>query len=734
MKKKRGLAMDRRKSFFGGIMTIVIVILLALSAAGCGVSRSGELISLEISPGLKIPFQNVIKDREQASEEAQLPLVGSYENLVSILEKMYGENQWGIWKGMVLDGAAVEAEAMKSPADSAAAKSGATDFSTTNVQVQGVDEADIVKTDGEYIYQVKDRKITVTKAYPAEEMKLVNTLAFEGEFYPVEMYLDEEYLVVIGSSNRRIPLPETEKIEPDFKELVEPESAVDIERKPWIAPGIWPPYSYQPTTQVRIYDAEEPEKLQLVREFEIEGYYITSRKIESRLYLIANRSLYYYIKGIDGKYLVPWYRDSKSSEEFQPVEPGDIRYFPDMADANYLMIVALNLDRMDDKVDLSTYLGSGQTVYASRENLYVAVEKWVEEKIGEGEAEIQASVNGDSVKVDTADETEAVTVRFAARPFVTVKQYTHIYKFALEDGRTEYLARGEVPGRLLNQFSMDEHNGYFRIATTVNDEMPSKNNLYVLGSSMETVGKIENIAPDERIYSVRFMGDRAYMVTFKTVDPLFVIDLKDPENPTILGELKIPGYSSYLHPYDENHIIGFGMDAVEVALKDENGQVYGTTAYQLGMKVALFDVSDVNNPVEKFHISIGDRGTYSEMLYNHKALLFSREKNILAFPVTVMETKDKWMDRDKTIPNYGEFAFQGLYVFGLDLENGFTLKARITHLTPDEIKNARWNWYDYEKTVERALYIHDTLYALSRAGITAHSMDNYEKIAELSLR
>jgi uncharacterized secreted protein with C-terminal beta-propeller domain len=145
------------------------------------------------------------------------------------------------------------------------------------------------------------------------------------------------------------------------------------------------------------------------------------------------------------------------------------------------------------------------------------------------------------------------------------------------------------------------------------------------------------------------MGDRGYMVTFKKVDPLFVIDLKDPRSPKILGALKIPGYSDYLHPYDENHIIGFGKDTEEV----------GNGAFYQGMKIAVFDVTDVTNPIEMFKENIGDRGTDSELLRNHKALLFSKDKNLLAFPVTVMEVKNKNKADKESIFQYGEFAFQG---------------------------------------------------------------------------
>ena len=268
---------------------------------------------------------------------------------------------------------------------------------------------------------------------------------------------------------------------------------------------------------------------------------------------------------------------------------------------------------------------------------------------------------------------------------------------------------------------MDEHGGSFRIATTkgniwATDERISKNCLYVMDSMLSITGRIEDMAPGERIYSVRFMGDRAYVVTFKTVDPLFVIDLKDPEKPVILGALKIPGSSDDLHPYDENHIIGFGKETVEI-----KGQAY----YQ-GMKVALFDVTDVSNPVQKFTEMIGDRGTDSELLSNHKALLFSKEKNLLTFPVTLMEIKDANKVKMNTL-EYGEFTFQGALVYNLDLENGFKLKGRITHLSDDDYLKAGRSWYDSEKNIRRIIYIGDNLFTLSNSMIKANAMEDLKE-------
>lgn len=267
--------------------------------------------------------------------------------------------------------------------------------------------------------------------------------------------------------------------------------------------------------------------------------------------------------------------------------------------------------------------------------------------------------------------------------------------------------------------------GYFRIAVTEgstwNEVNPSKNHMYVLDSELNIVGRLENLARGERIYSVRFMGNKAYMVTFVETDPLFVIDLSSPDNPTLLGELKIPGFSNYLHPYDETHIIGFGQDTETVT------DSYGRRTITTGMKMALFDVSDVNDPKEMYMMKIGDRYTYSEILNNHKALLFSKEKNIIAFPITIYK-EDDWAFGEIYYNDYT--TFQGAVVYGLDLENGFSEKGRITHRKAENNDDYA---FQYDKQVDRIVYIGDTLFTASRGLIKATNLNTYEEIGSVKI-
>jgi uncharacterized secreted protein with C-terminal beta-propeller domain len=301
----------------------------------------------------------------------------------------------------------------------------------------------------------------------------------------------------------------------------------------------------------------------------------------------------------------------------------------------------------------------------------------------------------------------------------------------------KYVGKADVPGHIINQFSMDEYKDNFRIATTTghawDSETKSTSGIYTLDANLKSLGKVDGIAPGEEIYSTRFVGDRAYMVTFKKVDPFFVIDLADATNPKILGKLKIPGFSDYLHPYDENHIIGFGKDATDAG-EDETLMRDLDFAWYQGIKIAMFDVTDVSNPVEMFKTSIGDRGTSSPLLYDHKALLFDKAKGLMAFPVTVYEISQKLKDDPKTpASTYGEAVFQGAYVYNVSLDKGFELKGKITHYTPTEVKDkSGYYWYG-TSDIERILYIGENLYTVSQAIVKANLLNGLSDVKSVKL-
>lgn len=613
-------------------------------------------------------------------------------------------------------------------ADSYVGNSGAAqDYSSTNIQEAGVDEADIIKNDGKFIYMIKGNNIKIVEAYPASNLK--ETISFElgpkeENFYPSEMYVSGDQMVVIGSSWVTYATPtESTSITTDSKMIA-------------------PPYYGGNKTTVYVVNIANRAKPRVLRTISVDGSYNTSRRVDGTLYLVANQypyiPYYYgYNKPVENfNTYLPRMTDSALAKDPELVSPCDqIMLMPKPKSMNFLITAAIPLDDTTKPVSRSVIVGNAETVYASPENLYIAATDW------------------------------------SGPYFYAETSVSKVYRFNLSRGKISYAAEGVVPGQLLNQFSLDEHRGNLRVATTTDmySGDSSKNNLYVLDSGLKVIGKVENLAPGERIYSVRFMGDRGYMVTFRSVDPLFVLDLKDDKNPKVIGELKIPGFSDYLHPYDENHLIGFGKD---VDPASEDASVIRWDAIK-GFKMGMFDVTDPTKPKEMFTEIIGDQGTYSDLLYNHKALLFSKEKNLIAFPISVTQmpkddqtcsnytystcpsscTKvcqqkctfedgirvcDQSCDGANSCQNvytYPKTVFIGAYVYGVDLNSGFKLKAKITHLDSKNIEELLKNgWTDsYEKTIQRIIYIGDTLYTVSQGAVKANNLSDLLEIKMLNL-
>lgn len=526
-------------------------------------------------------------------------------------------------------------------------------YSETNTQVQGVDESDIVKTNGDYIYYLSKNKLNVFNN--KEDLKLEKEIEFskdeDGYVYARELYLSDKYIVVIATSN----IDEVIAYNSPAARL-----AVDY--------GFIGYRGGRNSTKILVYDIENYD---LVREIETEGSYESSRKVDDDIYLISNKyiSLYNEIKNDE---IVPLYKDTcVANGKLQEVPISSIKCFPEIEneeECSYMIITSFSLDKLNEKANIETYIGTGNEIYCSKENLYVTKQNY-------------------NYWWDSEN---------------TSKEETKIRKFAIHDGKVKYVAEGKVDGNLLNQFSMDEYKGNFRIATTKGNTLDetSYNNLYVLNENLNVIGKLEGLAKGERIYSTRFMGDKCYMVTYKTVDPLFVLDLSMPTNPKVLGELKIPGYSSYLHPLGENYLIGFGEDSVEKIIKNYDG-TDRVTAYSTGLKLAIFDVTDYNNPKELDSVKIGGRGSYSSLLYNHKALLFKEDEGLFAFPVSLY-TEDAGT-YENGVPKYGKPEFAGAIFFDIDVKNGITLRGKVSNN-----EGAK-----YGIDVERILYIGDKLYTLS---------------------
>ena len=300
-----------------------------------------------------------------------------------------------------------------------------------------------------------------------------------------------------------------------------------------------------------------------------------------------------------------------TNEEKKFMEFDDISILPGAMEPSYSVIAAIDLTSPKTaEFETKGFLGSSNEMYMTKDHLYLTALKY----------ETSTNTRGAEIMIwnpGTAD--------------------TEIFKFKLDGTKVDFHRSAELKGTILNQFSMDEYKGNFRVVMTEGNmwdsKNPSKNHLYILNENMETTGSVKGLAEGERIYSARFMGDKAYMVTFRETDPLFVFDVADPANPKVLGELKIPGFSNYLHPLDEHHLIGIGYETV--AMKNPSGgEPFITTK---GMKLSLFDVTDFHNPKEKFTEIIGGQGTYSAIQYDHKALFQHKKRNLFGFPVSIYE-------------------------------------------------------------------------------------------------
>jgi len=546
----------------------------------------------------------------------------------------------------------------------ALAESSSVQFSRTNIQVEGVDEADIVKSDGEYIYLVSGNTLIIVRAYPPEDAEVLSKITFNGTVTGV--FVNGDRLVVFQE---------------DYGYWIEPREGES--EKAIIYPGFG-----EVKVHVRIFNIEDRENPVLAREITVNGGYFTSRMIGNYVYAIVNQPA----TVIEGVVPLPVIKDGDHAEK---VEASDV-YYANVSDYFYAFTTVLSVDIMTDEAPKHEVflVGATSAVYVSRENIYVTIPK-------------MPVFNEESQQMET----------------------TEIHRIQITDGEIKYETSGVVPGFVLNQFSMDEYDGYFRIATTTHtwrngEEPASRNNVYILNMDLNVTGKIEDIAPGETIYSARFMGERGYLVTFKKIDPFFVIDLSDPANPEILGKLKITGYSDYLHPYDENRVIGIGKETIEAE--------EGDFAWYQGVKISFFDVSDVENPIEIDKYEIGDRGTDSPILWDHKALLFDKEKNLLAIPVLEAKINEEQYPGGVPSNAYGDYVWQGLYVFDIS-EDGLELRGRITHIEDlDEYMKSGF-YFSSDYMVQRSLYIEDVLYTISAKKIKMNNLADLSEIGEVEL-
>ncbi|MHB8165069.1 MAG: beta-propeller domain-containing protein [Methanoregula sp.] len=589
---------------------------------------------------------------------------------------------------------------------------GSPDYSQTNVQVAGVDEPDFVKNDARYIYVISGSTLTIVDAYPASSASIISKTEIEDT--PREIVINGDRLVLLTTGT-------SELTENDMTQAPDTAAKVAMISR-------YPYYRSAPVTHAVFYDISDRKDPKLLKDYTIDGDYTDARMIGNTVYLLSRESVYPY----NDRIIIPAVR-----ENTKIIATPDVYYF-DNPERQFDFTTVTSFDAGTGATkDAKTYLvGSGNILYVSPDAMYVSYQKYhniypVRGMVGPAIGVVQgsgastgvaapmsvSSIVEDFNTMNEADKQAAIAELKSGEQEAILKKEldqttTVIHKIGINNGAITYLAKGEVPGYLKNQFAMDEYGGNLRVATT-SDVWTTRgqyeyNNVFVLDSAMKTIGELTHIAEQEKIYSTRFMGDRLYMVTFKRIDPFFVIDLSTPTSPKILGKLKIPGYSDYLHPYDKNYVIGLGK---ETATND-----WGGVSAQ-GLKLALFDVSDVENPKLVGKVEIGDAGSDSAALSDHKAFLFDKAKNLLVIPARVVKIDTS--QSDKLRGDQAQVWF-GAYVFGVTPETGFTLRGTVEHGT------GGGGYYYYGSSrdeVKRSLYIGDTLYTLSSGKILANPLN-----------
>jgi inhibitor of cysteine peptidase len=463
---------------------------------------SDEPLSISKEKGLLAAVKAKIGYATKAKSEEQL--IGLMKNKEVV---HYGEFRSGVdtaTSEAVMDAGMNEAQDLsKSKSDAGAESFGAYEdsasegYSKTNIQVEGIDEADIVKTDGKYLYYAGNNAVRIIRA-EGSKLTEVSNIKLPNEKYVQEIYLDRDRLILLG--NRE------EIVEGTYQNTDrggdEPSMDIMMDSR-MIYPGSYKSFSY-----IDIYDVSNPAKPSLLKGHEMEGYYQTSRKSGDNVYLITGT-------GWHGGIVRPLMKDSVDGDKHRLMDLSDIMVMPQPIQPGYIILSAIDIaDNSRTEVEAITAFGS--TVYMNETALYLASDNF--------------------------------------------NEMTNVTKFCIDGMNIGYAGTGKVEGNVLNQFSMDEYEGNLRIVTTQWNE---GNNLFVLNDSLNVIGSVTGLAKGETIYSARFIGDKGYVVTFRTIDPLFVFDLSDPTEPKVTGELKIPGFSNYLHPVGEDLILGIGMETRE---------------------------------------------------------------------------------------------------------------------------------------------------------------------------
>jgi hypothetical protein len=671
-------------------LAISMVVVLGAGATSCdgaaphdmGVSRAA-LRAIDGCDGL----EEVL--REAAVAQMRDELMANFRSALD-------GDCWGRYAGEENWDAAGAADGDADPDDDGSAThDGASEYSTTNTQEVGVDEADFIKNDGSYIYLVAGRELIIVDAWPAPMAEIVSRVELAGT--PRRLYVHADHAVV-------------------YSDVVDPSAGEASDCYYDDFGGRHVCGASASGTRLSVFDITDRAHPVLEREIEITGLYVNSRRIDDAIHTVMTYpevrfpDIRTWPDGIDAcgstdrtalwlafsdlmvrneeiinstplEGWVPSLTDTTYDDAGAPTSRtgilGECRGFFEAVGASgrsFLSVMSFDLLDPDEEIGVTSIVGDQGVVYASRSAIYVASRQYADPE---------------RPWFFDADEgvSEATTV--------------HRFTFDLDSPSTTYDASGVVAGRVLNQFSLGEHRGFLRLATTVG-YLPSpdcSNNVYVLepvDGVLEVVGSITGIAPSEDIRSARFVGDRGFIVTFKKTDPLFTLDLSDPERPFVAGELHIPGYSTYMHMLDDDHLLTIGFDA-----QDE-----GDFAWFQGVQLQIFDVADMGAPARTHLEVIGTRGTTSEATGNHLAFNYFAARELLAIPMAICEGGSGG--------SYGDvMTFNGLLVYDVNTAEGFREHGRVSHGTPpDGYGCSNW-WTSANSHVKRSVIMDDFVFSVA---------------------
>lgn len=603
------------------------------------------------------------KNAPVQNENAEVVQYQSYDKIYEKFDKLHKESKkhnlfngyFGVTNEEIAvdDGADMMADGSSMPESAPENMNGAATgtnsdkiYGTTNTQEKDVDEGDIIKTDGNYLYiaNVSDEAISIIDV-TGEKMTEVSQLDVSEDEIIKELYLNGNTMVVVGNLRKEEQTTQNSGLFGAMEDVA---------------------YFYTSDTFVKVYDITDRKAPELINEYSQEGNYENSRMIGTKLYVISTYFVNVYVDDYRDR-CIPEVTVNGVCEQL----PCDCISIIEESDApTYAVITTLDISEKKEP-ESTAILGNCENLYASSKGLFLCETVYTEES----------------------------------------EQTTKIYRFEYTDTGVEFKMAGAVEGYLNNQFSMSYDGEYFRVATTVNKTKVEGNvvsmsandrvnNLYILNNNMNVVGKVEDMAKGELIKSVRFVGNMAYVVTFRQTDPLFVIDLTNPEKPTVKGELKIPGFSEYLHPIADGLLVGVGQDGT---MSGVNGDC----------KVSLFDVSDPYEPKESSVLRVTDGKGYchSPVAYNHKVYVTLSEKEF-AVPFSI----NSYVIDEKEMGEY--------YIRYTLTDNGLSEIARYNLGEVDGIIGATY--------VEDVFYVVTTHYEKGTC-VTAFSLTTNEQLDSVKL-